>query len=131
MRVNVTIDEDLKLMADMKYNNLSQRINELLMIDLDKSDKKAELVKKLHDIKLEEKIVTKQICEMEKHEKNSKNGEDNMQAVLRWAFEVYQRRGVLGLNILKNECANKKVDYTVVKQKLEDEEVAMVKYDAV
>ena len=49
--------------------------------------------------------------------------------MLSWANVIYQRRGVIGLNILKRECKNRDVSFDNVKNILEKEGVAFVNYD--
>ena len=103
-KITITIDCDIYEAAKTKYSNISGRINELLSMDLYGNDEKAELVERLHNLKLEEKSITKRLCELEKQEVKMKAEETNKEAVLSWVTTVYQRNGVVGLNKLEAEC---------------------------
>lgn len=129
-KITVTIDEDLNELANVQYKNKSDRINELMKIDLYESDEKSKLVEELQKTKQKEKIITKKICELEKQEKVKRGSNNSIESVLKWAKDIYERRGVVGLNLLEKECKRNKVDFSLVRQKLEDEEVALVNYDA-
>ena len=129
IKVTVTLDEDLNELADMKYPNKSGRINELLKIDLNETDEKAKLINKLQENKKEGRILTKKLCDLQKKEDILMGDKENIESVLDWARETYSRRGVLGLNFLEKECKRKKVDFESIRQKLEDEEVALVDFD--
>ena len=60
-KITITIDCDLYDSAKSKYDNISGRVNELLSMDLYGSDEKSELIDRLHELKLEEKSITKRI----------------------------------------------------------------------
>lgn len=127
-KITITIDCDLYESAKSKYDNISGRINDLLSMDLYGSDEKAELVDRLHELKLEEKSITKRICELEKEETVIRESKANIDLVLVWVREVYSRKGVIGLNQVKNECLRHNCDFNEVVKILEDEDIATVKF---
>lgn len=129
VKITVTVDEELNHLAGLKYKNKSDRINELLKIDLFDTDEKAKLVEELRKTKKREKIITKKLCQLEKQEKLLHGNDDNIRVVIDWARNIYNRRGVLGLNLLEDECKRKKVDFVFIRQKLEEEDIALVNHD--
>ena len=127
-KITITIDYDLYEAANVKYKNVSGRINELLSMDLYGSDEKAELVERLHNLQIEEKSITKRLCELEKEEVKVQAEETNKEAVLQWVKEVYQRNGVVGLNKLKQECKRHHVNFDDVVEIMDNSGVAYVNY---
>jgi len=127
-KITITIDCDLHEAAKNKYGNVSGRINELLAMDLYGSDEKDELVQRLHQLKLEEKSITKRLCELEKREVEIEADNTNKELVLEWVREVYQRNGVIGLNKLKQECKRHSVDVNEIVELMEQSGVAYVNY---
>ena len=127
-KVTITIDCNLYEAAKTKYSNLSGRINELLSMDLYGSDEKEELVERLHALKLEEKSITKRICELEKAEHIVKQEKENLQQVLDWVNDTYSRKGIIGRNQLELVCKKNDVNIADVVRILEGEGVAIVNY---
>ena len=127
-KVTITLDCDLYNSAKTKYDNLSGRINELLSMDLYGSDEKAELIERLHELKLEEKSVTKRICELEHEETLVKESKANVETVLKLVYDVYSRKGVIGLNQVEAECKRHNCNFNEIVQILESEDIAMVNY---
>lgn len=127
-RIQLTLDCDIISAAKDKYPSISNRVNELLSMDMYGSDEKDELVNRLHELKLEEKSITKRICELEQEEVRIKETGSNIQEVMDWIMGIYSRKGVIGLNKVEEECMRKKVSFDEVKQILDAEEIAYVKY---
>lgn len=127
-KITITIDCDLYEAAKVKYSNISGRINELLSMDLYGNDEKDELIERLHNLKIEEKSITKRLCELEKEEVRINAEETNKQSVLEWVREVYQRNGVVGLNKLEAECKRHHVNIDEVKALMDESGVAYVNY---
>ena len=127
-KITITIDCDLYNAAKCKYDNISGRINDLLSMDLYGSDEKAELVDRLHALKLEEKSITKRICELEHEENVIQESKSNVEMVLNWVYDVYHRKGVVGLNQVKDECDRRKCDYNEIVKILESEDIATVNF---
>jgi len=126
--VQLTIDCDILAAAKDKYPSVSHRVNELLAMDMYGSDEKDELVQRLHQLKLEEKSITKRICELEKQEVVIKESQSNVEAVMEWVKEIYLRNGFIGLNKLQKECKRKSVSFEEVKQILDNEGIAYVNF---
>ena len=127
-KITITIDCDIYEAAKTKYTNISGRINELLSMDLYGNDEKAELVERLHNIKLEEKSITKRLCELEKQEVQLQEEETNKDAVLKWVRDVYQRNGVVGLNKLEAECKRHHVSIDEIKLLMDESGVVYVNF---
>ena len=127
-KITITIDCDLHEAAKNKYGNVSGRINELLAMDLYGSDEKDELVERLHNLKIEEKSITKRLCELEKQEVEVQTRNTNKESVLKWVKEVYQRNGVVGLNKLKAECKRYHVEFDEIVSLMDESGVAYVNY---
>lgn len=127
-KITITIDCDIYEAAKTKYSNISGRINELLSMDLYGNDEKAELVERLHNLKLEEKSITKRLCELEKQEVKMKVEETNKEAVLSWVTTVYQRNGVVGLNKLEAECKRHGVNVDDIVALMDKSGVVYVNY---
>ena len=127
-RVQLTLDCDILAAAKDKYPSVSHRVNELLAMDMYGSDEKDELVQRLHQLKLEEKSITKRICELEKQEVVIKESQSNVEAVMEWVKEIYLRNGFIGLNKLQQECKRKNVSFEEVKQILDNEGIAYVNF---
>ena len=127
-RIQLTLDCDVVASAKEKYPSVSNRVNELLSMDLYGSDEKDELVKRLHELKLEEKSVTKRICELEKEEVKIHENGANVQSIMDWILAVYSRNGVIGLDKVKKECNRKGVSFDEIKQILDSEEIAYVNF---
>lgn len=127
-KITITIDCNLYEAAKSKYPNVSGRINELLSMDLYGSDEKEELVERLHNLKLEEKSITKRICELEKEELKVQVDNSNRDEVIQWVNDVYERAGVVGLNMLEKKCKRCEVDFNEIKSMMDEAGVAYVKY---
>lgn len=127
-KITITIDCDIHEAAKQKYGNISGRINELLSMDLYGSDEKSELVERLHNLKLEEKSITKRICELEKQELQIQADNSNKESVIKWVTEVYQRNGVVGLNKLEAECKRHGVNIEEIKSLMDQSGVVYVNY---
>jgi hypothetical protein len=127
-KITITIDCNLYEAAKSKYPNVSGRINELLSMDLYGSDEKSELVERLHNLKLEEKSITKRLCELEKEELKVETKNTNRESVIKWVTEVYQRNGVVGLNKLEKECKRNDVDMTEIVSMMDQSGVVYVKF---
>ena len=127
-KITVTIDCDIYEAAKTKYTNISGRINELLSMDLYGNDEKDELIERLHNLKIEEKSITKRLCELEKQEVQLQEEETNKDAVLKWVRDVYQRNGVVGLNKLEAECKRHHVSIDEVKLLMDESGVVYVNF---
>ena len=127
-KCTITLDCDIYEAARSKYPNLSGRINELLSMDLYGNDEKDELIERLHNLKLEEKSITKRLCELEQREVQLQNDNANRDTVLSWIKEVYLRNGVIGLNKLKQECKRHNVDVDDMVRAMDESGVAYVNY---
>lgn len=127
-KITITIDCDVYESAKTKYNNISGRINELLAMDLYGSDEKNELVERLRNLQLEEKSITKRLCELEKKEAQIQADNTNKESVLKWVKDVYQRNGVVGLNKLEAECKRYHVDIDDIVYLMEESGVAYVNF---
>jgi len=127
-RIQLTLDCDIVDAAKDKYLSVSNRVNELLAMDMYGSDEKDELVNRLHELKLEEKSITKRLCELEKKEVIIQEKGSNVQEIMEWINTIYSRNGVVGLNKVEAECKRKHVSFDEIKQILDAEEIAYVKY---
>lgn len=127
-KIGISIDCDLYEAAKNKYPKISTRINELLAMDLYGNDEKDKVIRELHDLKLREKTLTKRLCELEKQEVQVQADKTNWEKVLGWVQEVYPRVGVIGLNLLEKECSRYGVPFDEMREYLESEEIATVKY---
>lgn len=127
-RIQLTLDCDIVDAAKDKYLSVSNRVNELLAMDMYGSDEKDELVNRLHELKLEEKSITKRLCELEKKEVIIQEKGSNIQEIMEWINTIYSRNGVVGLNKVEAECKRKHVSFDEIKQILDAEEIAYVKY---
>jgi len=127
-KITITIDCDIYEAAKTKYTNISGRINELLSMDLYGNDEKDELIERLHNLKIEEKSITKRLCELEKQEVQLQEEETNKDAVLKWVRDVYQRNGVVGLNKLEAECKRHHVSIDEVKLLMDESGVVYVNF---
>lgn len=127
-KITITVDCDLYEAAKTKYSNISGRVNELLSMDLYGNDEKDELIERLHNLKLEEKSITKRLCELEKQEVKIKEEESNKEAVLEWVTQVYQRNGVVGLDKLEKECKRHHVNMDEIKSLMDSSGVVYVNY---
>ena len=127
-KITITIDCDIYEAAKTKYSNISGRINELLSMDLYGNDEKDELIERLHNLKLEEKSITKRLCELEKREVQIQAENTNRESVLEWVTQVYQRNGVVGLNKLEAECKRHNVNVDDIIALMDKSGVVYVNY---
>lgn len=127
-RVHLTLDEDIVSQAKMVYPNLSIRVNELLSQDLNSSDEEAKLVEEMEELMSLYNAKKRKLCKIRKQLERDGSGVEN---VLDWAKNVYYRKGVLGLNLLEMECKRHKVSFDEVRNILEQEDVALVKFAGV
>lgn len=127
-RIQLTLDCEIYNAAKDKYPSISARVNELLAMDMYGSDEKDELVNRLHELKLEEKSITKRICELEKEQTRIQESQSNIEAVMEWVKEIYVRNGIVGLNKVKEECKRKHVSFEEIKARLDAEEIAYANY---
>ena len=61
-------------------------------------------------------------------EKEKEAEESSMDKVLNWIRDIYQRKGVVGLNQVEMECKRLHVNYYDVLKILEAEDIATVNY---
>ena len=126
-KVSLSLDADLLRLAKSKYPNLSARVNQLLSIDLHAEDEESLLMKDIASLQDELELKMEKLHDI--RQQQCENDNSNLDKVLSWAEEIYERRGVLGLNVLKRQCNRHKVSFVNVKQILEQEDIAFVNYD--
>ncbi|MBQ2653045.1 MAG: type II toxin-antitoxin system CcdA family antitoxin [Methanobrevibacter sp.] len=126
-KVSLSIDTDLLILARSKYPNLSARVNQLLSIDLHAEDEESLLMKDIASLQDELELKMEKLQNVRQQHYNDDT--TNLDKVLSWAKEIYERKGVLGLNILQRQCKRHKVSYTNVKNILEQEDIAFINYD--
>ena len=127
-RIQLTLDCDIVEAAKDKYPSVSNRVNELLAMDMYGSDEKDELVQRLHQLKLEEKSITKRICELEKEQTRIQESQSNIESVRDWIKDFYLRKGYVGLNMVEAECKRKGVSFDEIKGILDNEGIAYVNF---
>lgn len=127
-KIGISIDCDLYEAAKLKYHKISPRINELLAMDLYGSDEKDKLIQELNELKIKERSITKRLCELENEEVRIEQSKSNKEEVLSWVRDVYARKGVVPLNKLEAECSRHHVNFDEMKNYLEMEEIATVKF---
>lgn len=125
-KVSLSIDDDLLQLAKIKYPNLSERVNQLLNIDLHAENEESILMKEIASLQDELEIKISKLEAIRQQDVDA--GDSNLDKVMSWAREVYERKGVLGLNILEHQCKRNKVSYSNVKNILEQEDIAFVNY---
>jgi hypothetical protein len=128
-KVTLTLDQDLVDLAKLQYPNFSGRVNDLLSIDLHGEDEESQLMKEIAKLSDTLEIKKDKLCNVRKKKALVQGSDSAIDSVLSWANVIYQRRGVIGLNILKRECKNRDVSFDNVKNILEKEGVAFVNYD--
>lgn len=127
-KVTVTLDTDLVDLAKISYPNFSGRLNELLSIDLHAETEESKLMKEIAKLHDELEIKEDKLCDIRKKRSALEGDASNIKEVLSWARNIYERKGVLGLNMLERECKKKKVSFSKIKNILEQEDVAFVNY---
>jgi hypothetical protein len=127
-KVTVTLDTDLVDLAKLSYPNFSGRINELLSIDLHAETEESKLMKEIAKLSDELEIKQDKLCDIRKKRSTIEGEASTIKEVLLWARQIYERKGVLGLNMLERECKKKKVSFSKVKDILEQEDVAFVNF---
>ena len=127
-KISVTVDADLVEAAKLRYGKISPRINELLAMDLYGSDEKDQVLRELHECKVKERNLTQRLCELEKEEYRIEQAQSNKEEVLNWVKDVYYRKGFVPLNKLEAECKRCSVNFDEMKNYLEMEEIATVKF---
>lgn len=127
--VHLTLDVQVYEEARLKYPNFSGRVNELVKADLQLSDDEDVLIKEVEDAKAHYHAAKSKLCKYREEKEARAKDESVINEVLTWAKGTYERRGVLGLNILEKECKNKGVSFDNVKAILEKEDIAFVNFD--
>lgn len=127
-KVTLTLDTDLVDLAKLSYPNFSGRMNELLSIDLHAETEESKLMKEIAKLHDELEIKEDKLCDIRKKRSTLEGEASNIREVLSWARGVYERKGVIGLNLLERECKKKKVSFSKIKDILEQEDVAFVKF---
>ena len=128
-KVTLTLDTDLVDLAKISYPNFSGRMNELLSIDLHAETEESKLMKEIAKLSDELEIKQDKLCDIRKKRASLEGDASNIKEVLSWDRMIYERKGVLGLNMLERECKKKKVSFSKVKNILEQEDVAFVNFD--
>jgi len=82
-------------------------------------------IAKLHD---ELEIKEDKLCDIRKKRSALEGEASNIKEVLSWARNIYERKGVIGLNMLERECKKQKVSFSKIRDILEQEDVAFVNY---
>ena len=127
-KVTVTLDTDLVDLARITYPNFSGRLNQLLSIDLHAENEESKLMKEIALLQDELEIKEAKLCDLRKKRFTLEGEASTIKGVLVWARGVYERKGVIGLNMLERECKKKKVSFSKVKDILEQEDVAFVNF---
>lgn len=127
-KVTLTLDTDLVDLAKISYPNFSGRMNELLSIDLHAETEESKLMKEIAKLSDELEIKQDKLCDIRKKRTSLEGDASNIKEVLEWARSIYERKGVLGLNMLERECKKKKVSFSKVMNILEQEDVAFVNF---
>ena len=128
VKVTLTLDTDLVDLARLQYPNFSGRVNELLSIDLHAETEESQLMKEIASLSDELEIKQDKLCDIRRKRALAEGDASSIQLVLAWAREIYERKGVLGLNILERECNKRKVSFVNIRNILEQEDVAFVNY---
>lgn len=127
--VHITIDEDVWQNAKQVLPNISHEVNEFLKDVTHLSDNEDELIKEMEYHKTRYKLSKRNLCKFRENKALKAKDSSNIDSVLNWAKSVYERRGILGLNVLEKECKNRGVDFGEVKHILECEDIAFVNFD--
>lgn len=127
-KVTITLDTDLVDLAKITYPNFSGRLNQLLSIDLHAENEESKLMKEIALLQDELEIKEDKLCDLRKKRSTVEGEASTIKEVLVWARGIYERKGVLGLNMLERECKKKKVSFSKVKSVLEQEDVAFVNF---
>lgn len=127
-KVTLTLDTDLVDLAKLSYPNFSGRMNELLSIDLHAETEESKLMKEIAKLHDELEIKEDKLCDIRKKRSTLEGEASNIKGVLSWARGIYERKGVIGLNLLERECKKKKVSFSKIKDILEQEDVAFVNF---
>lgn len=127
--VHMTVDEDVWENAKQVLPNVSKEVNEFLKDVCNLSDDEDKIIKDMEYHKTHYKLSKRALCKLREEKALQAKDESSMDSVLKWALMVYERKGVLGLNLLEKECKNRKVDFEAVKNILEREDVAFVNFD--
>ncbi len=126
--MTLTLDTDLVDLARLQYPNFSGRVNDLLSIDLNAETEESKLMKEITKLSEELEIKQDKLCDIRKRRSTLEGDASVIEEVLSWARGVYERKGVLGLNVVERECKKKKVSFSNVVNILEKEDVAFVKF---
>lgn len=127
--VHITVDEDVWKNAKQFLPNISKEVNEFLKDVTHLSDNEDEIIKEMEYHKTQYKLFKRNLCKFRENKALKAKDSSNIDGVLVWAKTVYERRGVLGLNVLERECKNRGVNFNEVKNILECEDIAFVKFD--
>ncbi|MBE6505616.1 MAG: kinase/pyrophosphorylase [Methanobrevibacter millerae] len=127
-KVTLTLDTDLVDLAKISYPNFSGRMNELLSIDLHAETEESKLMKEIAKLHDELEIKEDKLCDIRKKRSALEGEASNIKEVLSWARNIYERKGVIGLNMLERECKKQKVSFSKIRDILEQEDVAFVNY---
>ena len=127
-KVTLTLDTDLVDLAKISYPNFSGRMNQLLSIDLHAETEESKLMKEIAALQDELDIKNDKLCDLRKKRQSMEGEASTIKEVLLWARDIYERKGVLGLNMLERECKKKKVSFSKIKDILEQEDVAFVNF---
>ncbi|WP_458456187.1 hypothetical protein [Methanobrevibacter sp.] len=127
--VHITVDEEVWENAKQYLPNISKEVNEFLKDVTHLSDNEDEIIKEMEYHKTRYKLSKRNLCKFREQKALQAKDSSNMDNILKWAMTVYERRDVLGLNVLKKECKNRGVDFEEVKSILEREDIAFVNFD--
>lgn len=127
--VHITVDEDVWENAKQCLPNISKEVNEFLKDVTHLSDNEDEIIKEMEYHKTRYKLSKRNLCKFREQKALEAKDVSNIDGVLSWAKAVYERRGVLGLNVLEKECKNRGVNFEEVKSILEREDIAFVNFD--
>ena len=127
--VHITVDEDVWENAKQALPNVSKEVNEFLKDVTHLCDKEDEIIKEMEYHKTRYKLSKRNLCKFREQKALQAKDTSNIESVLEWAMQVYERRGVLGLNVLEKECKNRGVDFEEVRSILVREDIAFVNFD--
>ena len=102
-KVTVTLDTDLVDLARITYPNFSGRLNQLLSIDLHAENEESKLMKEIALLQDELEIKEDKLCDLRKKRFTLEGEASTIKGVLVWARGVYERKGVIGLNMLERQ----------------------------
>lgn len=124
VRDTFTLDEEVSQMLNVKIDNKSKLVNDLLKVVLFGEDEEEKLLKEIETLSKKIKAKKNKLCKIREKRKKEEDIKAPIEKVVQWAKEVSRENPITGekqplvVSAIKIVCKKNKVDYDLAVSEL-------------